>query len=461
MKKKITELIRISIHILMGIQIVLGALWIACNLGKVPAFEECKELLHMGETLQVDEYTGYLYPVLLKGALLVEGAVSIPACGMVYVIQLLTAFGAYRYLLRRTVYRKETNSKKLWKRIDFLALYILTIPVVLQVHMAVLTYSLGSSLFLFLMGKLLNICEEEEKRRDHACIKIMLLFLLCTQVCTDYIWLCSGAVIMGSIGYGVMKKKTVARLLFALAVSLIVTIGLNAMLQTPGCTGKIQKSPEATLMTRVVWPNYNKLSYFWKEEIRQNWDAGELMELSTYPEKVIYEFGPAMDEMFGYEEANNIYREMAKRTLEMDTRNIVLAVINDMAGYSCPPITVNLQLQGIGHSYAGWNYGRMKDYAPGLTAYYVKYALNAWIYIAVATIILILLSKRPKEWQPERERRLGRWQLLYCVAIVCMVNLWYVLTSGNMQDYKKVMVISVLWTVLVLGMMEKGKISKV
>ena len=49
-----------------------------------------------------------------------------------------------------------------------------------------------------------------------------------------------------------------------------------------------------------------------------------------------------------------------------------------------------------------------------------------------------------------KEKKKRRKNALYCGSILLGVDLWYLMTCGNMQDYKRVIVCSVLWTLVIL-----------
>lgn len=460
MKKNVTEWIRITIYICMGLQIVFGLGWILCNFTKLPGFGEGIELLNMSETLVVDEYTGFLFPLLLRGLQSFFSWIRIPVWSFLYVIQLVVAGIAYDYFLGKVIYSKSGKEKAVRIKSAFFASFIITIPVVLQVHMAVLPYSLASSLLLILVAKVLVIWREEAASGIKEVLSIALLWVLASQICVEYVWFGGLAVGAGIVGC-ISKNKKILVKLVVMCIACIISINvLNISFQTPGSQGKIQKSWQAAMMTRIVWPNFSRFSYFWLEDIHNRWDESALRELSTYPETVIYEFGPGIEAMFGKEEANNIYFEMAKRTWQLDTKNICVNILKDGMAYICPPFTAYLQLHGMGNSYTGWNYGRMKDYAPGITGYYMEYALNAWLYIWVAGVILRILSVCGVTEKKEEKKKNVFSTTLYGGTIALGVNLWYVVMSGNMQDYKKVIVCSLFWAMLFVALLGKAAEKK-
>ncbi|MBR6666502.1 MAG: hypothetical protein IKL22_12410 [Lachnospiraceae bacterium] len=455
--KKLEKIIGLTIYIWMGIQIALGVIWGICNMNKLPVFEESRELLAMSQNLVADDYTGYLYLLLLRGCTMVADLLGVSVGLFLYPVQLLIAYLCYEYFLHKVVFREQGQRLQARKRMPFYVGFILTIPMVLQVHMAVLPYSLASSLLVALMAKMISLCVSETGEKKADAIQVAVLWILGALICPDYGWLCGFGVAGGVIWYVLAHKHLCGRLLLGALVAILCIVGSNAFLQTPGSNGKMQKFPESVLLRSVVWPSFVELSFFWPQEVRDNWTTEELMILSMSPERVSEEFGPVMEQKLGVEEARRVYREMIKQTIKMNTRDVITGMGQEAAAYLCPPVSVKVQLQGVGDSYTGWNYGRMKDYAPQVTKYYVECALSAWIYLLVATGFLCICRIRPGQWQPKGKKVRLYGTLVYAGSMILVVDVWYVLVSGNMQDYLKVPMITALWAMGIIGVLRRSE----
>lgn len=455
--KKLEKIIGLTIYIWMGIQIALGVIWGICNLTKVPAFEESRELLSMSGKLVADEYTGYLYLLLIRGCSMAADLLGVSVGVFLYPVQLIIAYVCYEFFLHKVVFREQGERLRGRKRTPFYLGFVLTIPMVLQVHMAVLPYSVASSLFVALMAGIICLCVSEEKEKKADAIRIGLIWILSALICPDYAWLCGFCVAVGMVWYLLTHKCFSGKLALSALVAILCICGGNALLQTPGSNGKMQKSTEGVLLRSVVWPKFVELSFFWGEEVHENWTMEELIQISSAPERVSEEFGPVMEQKLGVKEARRVYREMIKQTLKVDTRYVLTGMWQEALAYLCPPVAMKVQLQGVGESYTGWNYGRMKDYAPQVTKYYVEYALSVWIYLLVAAGLLCIYRIRPKQWQPKAQKRRLYGTLVYAGIMLLIVDAWYVLVSGNMQDYLKAPVITALWAFLMIGVLRKSE----
>ncbi len=457
MKSKLAEVLQITIYIWIGIQLLMGAGWVVCNLGKMPGFQESQEILAMSESLCVDEYTGYLYPAIVHVFILIAEKVGIPAVTPIYILQLVVAYFAYEYFLKKVVFIKCFKKDKLRKRTPIFVLFAISIPPILQVHMAVLSYSLASSLFIILLAKMIIACKEEQSLKSKEMVRMGILWVLASQICVDYAWIGGLSVAAGFVIYMSTHRQFCVRSVLLVLISAACIGGLNTALQTPGSMGKIQRSTEGVLLSRIVWPKFAQLCYIWEDDVTSRWNNAALMEISTFPEKVIYEFGPQMDKQLGYEGANKVYRDMIKKTLDMDTKYVMGAILKDGGAYICPPLTMYLQLHGVGSSYTGWNYGRMKDYSPRLAEVYVDVSLTGWMYIMLASVVLYILCAFPKEWKAKKVRDAACKSLLVCVLTGLIINVYYVIVSGHMQDYKKLLVISALWAFGLIAVLNQAE----
>ena len=107
----------------LSVQTVLGIVWMCYNFSHVPQFGESLFYMQASRTLRCDEYTGILYPLLLW--------IVRRNHYVVYVIQLAAAYAvSHRFL---GVFLSGRNWKAVWG-----SFALVTIPVALQCHMAVL-----------------------------------------------------------------------------------------------------------------------------------------------------------------------------------------------------------------------------------------------------------------------------------------------------------------------------------
>lgn len=458
MKLEIKKLISDIVYILMGLQIVLGSIWLFCNLQEVPRFEESTELISLSKSLGVDEYAGILYPLCIRGALELGRLTGLSGCSLLYLLQLGAAYWAVVCLLKQVV----PDSKK---RVWFFAGFVVTIPTVLQCVAAVLPYTFATAFFLLLLAEGITLWKGVGTELTQGRLfRMAVYWILAAWSCPAYVWFGAGAV-------GVIAVRAALRLktckVFRVRLGILcvaVALCFNAVKLLPAAqedTPKIQNTIGAAMLRRVVWPNFAGFCDFWQGEVLDTFDGTQLLEISNYPEQVIYVFGPVLEEKYGKEKANEIYWDMSKAAFSLNTKQVLTNMLKDAAAYVCPQLTMLLQLQGIGVSYTGWNYGRMKDYTPVLTRYYVNCALNAWLVLMPLVLVYWSIGRPKKKaskaaWAKRREARQSQKAGGYLFIMSLLINLWYVMSSGGMQDYKKLTVNSILCAVWLVYLMCAG-----
>ncbi len=435
-RKDMGIMIRTVAFLLMGIQIVLGLLWACCNLTEIPLFIETKELEEISKTFLFDSYSGVVYPILIWVASLFERFLTIKYCVVVYVVQIAVAFAAYQDFQKK-VLKIESRQKR-----SFFSLFVMTVPTVLQCHMAVVPYSLVSSCFVWMLSCIIYMWREKEASAG-SLLCVCGGWLLCAALIPDYAWIGGVTAVAGFVAYMVQHRRFAVKLVLALVFTTLSLGAFSNMLLRDN-PNKIQRSVGAAMVSRCVWPYFLDFSFFWSYRIGELWDSNGLVGLSVLPEKVIYEFGPTMDRTYGKELANYVYWDSVRVALETATKDIVEEMGTDFLAYSAPTAAMYFQLEGKGCSYTGWNYGRMTDYTPRLTRTYVTISLQGWFVIGILSVVYwALCGKKPK-----KDKCVGtgkRWQIGLLTGTGLLINVWYVMSKGHMPDYKYVIVISILW----------------
>lgn len=435
-KQNISNLIKTVFLLLMGIQVFLGCLWICKNLGSIPRFGESAWLIRASEDWILDEYIGILYPLLIRMTSLTEKVTGITFCTVLYLMQLLFAFTAYIYFLKKAGFQPQ--EKKDWK-IYLLAAYVLTFPPILQCHMSVLPYSTVSSVVLLLITELKQLLTNTERSFRSSLIKVSIYWLVSALLLPDYSYI---AGILVAAGFCILGWKQREKILILLMTVIVTIAGLGItfnLSQTPGSLNRIQKSVGAVMLSRFTWPYFERNSFFWPDEVTSLFDAQELSWISLYPENVIYEFGPKLEEAVGRKEANEIYWEMAVTSAGIGKKEAFSAFGRDLTANLTGPVSMQLQLRGMGISYTGWNYECMKENSPILTRYFVSFAMYSFDFLLLVSVIMWFMSKKRKEAGANRS-----FTVILTLAVV-LTAVWYTMIGNGMQDYMKIILINILW----------------
>lgn len=435
----------------MSVQIVLGIIWMGANLFSVQDFEETAEYVEMSCTFLLDEYVGVLYPLLLR---------ICPVCTLVYILQLCAAFlsGCLFCCFSGLGEEKLFAGKNI-----FSSLYLLTIPFTMQLHMAILPQSFTLSLFLLQLGLCMRVIRRKTEKYISTFVCCCVLWTGMALLLPDYLWL-GGVTVVWLLAVCIKRKcgKRQAAILFAcMAGAICLTIGINAVTQTPGSRGRIQRTLGAAVVSRLAWPALETNYFFWPEEVKKVMSPMQGREISKYADNVKTVLGPLLEDAFGKKQANAYYWEMGLRCLSDRTKEVVSRIVADFIAYLFPPASVGWQLSGGGVSYSGWNFDRMWEQAKPLTGFYVEYSVGSHI-VGMLFAMLTFLVKKTKY-----SKTVGYPKTAICKGSIWLVGIcmlmqavWYTMSGTYMMDYKNVPIIIILWYACILWVWKQYDMSK-
>ena len=445
----------------MSVQILMGIVWILCNFPSGWTYPEAEYYISVADSWVLDEYTGVLYPVLIKGSQIVMGCLGLPFEGLLYLVQIIASFVCYSAFVILCRWNRGRNPQSLLRG-AFGGLYLLTVPLCVQWHLSILPLSLLSSLFLLLLGLCIRAAGNDEYCGRNLAVWMGILWALMTLLAPDYWWIALVPVVFA--GILLVKKnglKGLAGFVIVAVMASVLALGTNSAVQTPGSSGKIQRTLGAAMVSRMVWPNFDTTYFFWPDEIKAVMNFEESREISTYADQVQRVFGPLAEKTYGRENANEMYWQMAISCVEIRTKEIVQAIWRDFTAYLFTPWRVKNQLDGSGLSYSGWNYDKMKTDTPRLTRWYVDYGLVSFrvgLIVSVCLAAWKMIGKFGGENKPDRKKsgtqgclRKGRYAG-YVLVVLCALSqaVWYTMAGGGMMDYRNVPVVILLWYYVIL-----------
>lgn len=437
----------------MTVQILLGVVWILCNFPSGWTYPESEYYITVADSWVFDEYTGVLYPVLIKGCQVVMGFLGLPFEGLLYLVQIIVAFVCYTAFVILCLWNTGRTHKRLL-RAAFGGLYLLTVPLCVQWHLSILPLSLVSSLFLLLLGMCIRAAGNDDYRHRDLALWAGVIWALMTLLAPDYWWL--GAVPVACIACLLFRQnglKGLLRVLMVAVIAGVLAVGINKAVQTPGSSGKMQRTLGAAMVSRMVWPNFDTTYFFWPDEIKAVMTFEEARDISGHADQVQRVFGPLVEETYGKEKADEMYWQMAISCMEIRTKEIVQAIWEDFSAYLFTPWQVKNQLDGSGLSYSGWNYDKMKTDTPGLTRWYMDYGLVSFRVGLIVSLCLAAWNMVRKFWgtghsRTDGNKRSGGYALLVLCALSQAV--WYTMSGGGMMDYRNVPVVILLWYYIIL-----------
>ena len=435
------------LYIIMGVQIVFGCAYFAGNFSAEQQFAE--------------RYA------------------SVMPMGIVSLIQLFAAAVSIWYVLGKLGF--EGKREKRFLR-GYVCAFLLTVPCLLQMHMARLVWSPALSCFLWMLGLVMETAVRGVSKK-----KVLFLtgaYFLYGVICPDGLWL-GGILLFFCLLYrrkreritenrnksgkeaGEQREKVPFGLavFFTAAVIFLANAGLNSAFPEARRIYR-ENNPGTAAVSRFVWPNFASNYFFWDEEVKAVLSEEDAVRLCQRIDLLETEFYPAMVEAYGTGKATRLCLEMGYRCLMDRSRETVLEIGRDLKDHLLIPFTIENNLRGRGVSLTAWNYGRMRARSPVLVKYYVRYGSFELPILLLCSLLLWWfykndqMSQLVKQQAESNEKPLFykygggekisvQWKILFFVVI--LYTLWYTMRSNLPIDYKLVLPILFIWYLASVG----------
>ncbi len=360
-----------------------------------------------------------------------------------YLLQLGAAFGAGFFFLKTAAPAKRGQFFYVWG-----SLAMMTVPMSMQCHLAVLPDSLAGSLLLVQAAFLWKAVSEKDawgvRKLTAACLCWFLLWLLKPE----YLWL--GAVLVLFLFFygcrrGAEQNFRRARyqvLTLCAFTGLILSVG---SLRDGGLYGKSgsENSFSAALFHRCAWTTVLREWGEWPEMLTEHAEADMLWAASLYSENVEDELIPYLEERMGRQETQALCLEAAGEALRTYPVQIAKEIIWDAFGYGVSPVGVPLFLGGRGYdSGTPRNYDIMRRETPILTRYYVNYSCR---FFGLGLVLCICLAWLAAEADQGKKVSI-RYAVLGTAAVCLCMVFWYTMRGAGLLDYKQTIAINSFWT---------------
>lgn len=439
----------------MVVQILLGLAWMIVNMGGLQTFQESMVLL-TGEGDLSTLHSGVLYRCL-------AGLLS-SHLWILYGLQLAAAFGA-AYALLSTLMQTETRTFRILG-----TLALMTIPQSMQCHLAVLPWSLGTSLLMGETAIWLKRFKGRGMSDDNSCIPTKMLFIFCLTllILPMYGWfmlpLLTAA--LWRLGNGKQRRSRWICMLVALALCLL-TVTVNCGWRPSDWNRRLA----ASALSRCSWPYFQDNYELFPMDIHEAIGLVTAREVSAYADGVERVLIPKLESLYGEQETTDILWKLTGICLRENLRTDIKNVIWDMAAYHATPPILAMQLKGRAYdAYSGINYEQMVTRAPLLTRYYVTYGGRWWwvmLVLAAGIRLCRWLSGRTlrgKRNDVDSSKRITGsryrdfvWRWLPVGIGVEWMILSCVLRGSGIMDYKKTLWVTVFWYLAVLYQLTDGE----
>ncbi len=399
-------------------QIFLGFVWMAGNFGEIQDFPAAARGI-------------YSFLVNLAGQ----------GYRVICLLQLLTALYAGYRLLRYL--RVGEAWRCVWG-----SLALMTLPMAMQCHMALLPYSFVCSLELL---KISCVCESAGGRED--CTPKGLAGMAACYAAQCLLWpeyWAPGVVLPllvffwkmpGMLGNRKQRLKGCALVLCLLAAA---AAGCSLRYGTRDDADSGGSALSWTLVKRVCWPT---LWVDWEgtpEGVREA--AADVVWTSAhYPHHMDLYFKPALDAAMSPDDVDSAMWEMVKRSWQNHYSLVIRQIGWDVLGYGVTPLILPKQLEGDAYdSCSGRNYEIMRNEMPVLTKYYVRLSCG-WFGVSLA--MALLASVLACIGRTGRLRCEATWAVPVMAVLFSAVAsvLYFTVQGAGIMDYKYTVWVNQLW----------------
>lgn len=474
----------------MVVQILLGLTWMIVNIGGLQTFQESMVLL-TGKGDLSGLYSGVLYRYL-------AGLFS-SHLWILYGLQLAAALGAAYALLSVLMQEEFVGLRVLG------ALALMTIPQAMQCHLAVLPWSLGTSLMMgetALWLKLSNFSPLSGEKSSiltngagKAVVEMLLNFCLILLILPVYAWFMlpllfaalwrlgkgkRGPSVFTATASGEragIREQTGKRpgrgwILLPALLLILFTVTVNCGWRFPDWDRRLATSA----LSRTGWPYFQDNYEIFPEDLHEAIGLVTAREVSAYADGVERVLIPKLESIYGEQETTDILWKLTGICLKENLKTDIKNVVWDMAAYHATPPILAMQLRGRAYdSYSGINYEQMRTQAPLLTGYYVTYGGRWWwIMLSLAAVMGIsewwlgrsrrkkgITVKQSGQWKKSSGYRELVWRWLPVGIGAEWMILNYTFSGSGIMDYKKTLWVIIFWYLAVMYQLtdRKGRVE--
>uniref|UniRef100_UPI00405732F7 hypothetical protein n=1 Tax=Acetatifactor sp. TaxID=1872090 RepID=UPI00405732F7 len=438
-----------------GIQIVLGLCWMIGNFPGVQLFSDTLLYEEISKTFICDEYEGILYPVLIMLTKGIEELAHIPYRFILYLIQIGFAFFA-SYKMLECVGIKD----KILRNIGAFAL--LTFPMAMQCHLAVLPESLVSSWLILELGLAMRMFINNQKLLSKELMKILICWTALSLLAPENLLIGAVPVVFVFL-YDFAKagkedrKKMLGNGILAVAF-LGMILFISDLSGQEGDYGRPSVNLGTVLAGRTVWSNATDDYGNWPEEVKTYIPANQIGQVDYYADNVEKLLVKTLEDAVGEERAKELLLEIVKVAWQHHKRDILHQTAWDVVGYAFSPLVVQRQFTGKAYeSYSGRNFDIMRERTPILASYYMEY--GCWWFgtgLVISAVVLVIFGVKAMIKKAVVKKTKGKvLSILTCLCTGGVLVGIYSLRGAGMMDYKKSIAVVLLWMISMLLVQNK------
>ncbi len=385
------KIILATILLFIAINLLVGLIWIACNLSHIPQYGDTPEYLFLSKQLRVDQYRGIFYPYFI------HFCNSLPYCNnfkthtIIYSIQIVltffsSSFLAYSFL----VFSKKNNYSYQTKLLPLIIGFLVSLdPLLAHFSLTILTDSLANSFTMLFLGCLILILKN--RRRIIHIIIAAICFIIISLTRVDKFYFSLGMflwflffLIIKNKKHNHPYKNTATFFIFIIFISMA---GINSIKNKTQIYNNNRPPLDRTCLAfnRIVWPRMSKVYDYLPENIKKNITKTEAIKFDEHNNNVYPFLVNQLAENNGKETINTI----TWITLKQFPLAILSKLIFDFTKYSLPNLAYPLELLGLFPMSVAtdWTFSRMAMFQPLLTRIFTSISTLSFFMMLIYNLL--------------------------------------------------------------------------
>lgn len=334
----------------------------------------------------------------------------------------------------------------------YVCAFLLTVPYLLQMHMARLVWSVSLSAFLWLFGLILETIKSGLSKK--RAVGITAAYIAYGVICPGGMWL-GGILLAGAFFISDRRKRAHisagVRLGVSVFLAAIVIFAANRELNRIFPQARSvhrEDTPGMAAISRFVWPNFGKHYFFWPEEVKALISEEDGVDISRRAGLTAETLYFRLEEKYGKRYATKLCVAMGRSCLKYRTKETVSEIAVDLWDHFLLPFTIEKNLRGEGNSLTAWNYGRMREHTPILTKYYYRYGFFELPFLLLGSLLLTGLRGVDSVRRLLRKKAADR-RLIWFILV--LYSVWCTMRSNFPIDYKWALPILFIWYLTAAG----------
>ena len=394
------RIIKNIIEVLMAFQIFIAIIFIIRNINIVPQYGDTSEFISLAQTMNLDAYRPFVFPVFLRVCMKVAEKLSLNYVGIVYIIQNIVSLLASFAITKVLMYVLDRKQERREYILD--SMFLWSVPFNIHFNMSILADSLAISFTILFIASILIYCKKPKIR--YAICTALTMFIV-SNIRSEKVYFCVLTLLAVGVTEMIIKiiqrrklkdnkktnnefKKTVIGLLTVIIITTPLCIVVKNIFQTE-TEGREQPSISSMIYERVVADNlpeyYNQIP----EDIRKDISKEEAEQSAAHPNN----YKTPYTKLKNMDGNTNRVNQLIKTIFKLDYSNLIIEICNDYAKNIFPTIYHLFDNEQLT---IDWTITRMQGDSKLYTNIYLLYYFM--MYVIMNTIILVKLLYRKYEF---------------------------------------------------------------